>query len=131
MNKLFYALVAIIAITLTSCSQTDPVDKAVKILEKSASRVEKAVTEDEAIEITNSTAEELKSLHLDKQKLTPSDQARLSKAIMEFMQACMYSKIDFSKGSEVLDLTTTPESDPTPFPENMDGEMPDDMTPAK
>ncbi|MEE1021924.1 MAG: hypothetical protein U0L83_02125 [Muribaculaceae bacterium] len=105
MNRLIYVFVALLAMVFASCSQSDPVDKAVKILEKASSRVEKASTEDEAMEITRETAEELKTLRLDEQKLTPAEQGRLTNAIMGFMQACMKSKIDFTKGTEVLDLT--------------------------
>lgn len=108
MKNLIITLIAALVLALTGCAKSDPVDKAVDILEKASAKVEKASTEDEAMEITRTTAEELKELKLDDRQLTPSEQGRLSNAIMGFMQACMKSKIDFTKGTEVLNLTDSP-----------------------
>ncbi len=96
------------AFVVLSCGPSDPVDKAVRILEQSSEKVQKAKTEDEAIKITEDTSKELENLNIRQQKLTPEEQARLTKAIVGYMQACMNSKIDFTKQetNTVLDMSS-------------------------
>jgi len=50
----------------------------------------------------------LENLNIRQQKLTPEEQARLTKAIVGYMQACMNSKIDFTKQetNTVLDMSS-------------------------
>ncbi len=108
MNKLIYIIATALAFVVLSCGPSDPIDKAVRILEQSSEKVQKAKTEDEAIKITEDTSKELENLNIRQQKLTPDEQARLTKAIVGYMQACMNSKIDFTKQetNTVLDMSS-------------------------
>lgn len=111
MNRLLSIAVLSLAVLTFSCSSSDPVDKAVDILEKSSEQVKKAQTEDEAIKITQETSKELEQLNIRQQKLSPEEQARLTNAIVGYMQACMSSKIDFTKqvNNTVLDMSSDSE----------------------
>lgn len=73
---------------MMSCSG-DPVDKAIKIIDKATQEVEKAKSMDEAQEITIETGTKLEKLDLKSKNLTPEDQKRLAEALAKYMQAAM------------------------------------------
>lgn len=113
MKKLSIIIVSLLSIVLVACSQKDPVDQAVSILDEATTQIKNAKTEAEAMSITTETSKKLQKLEINKIQLTPEQQKKVTDALIKYMQAAMSSKIDFTgkSGSNVLDMTT-------PEPEN-------------
>lgn len=101
-------MVAALAIAFVGCSKQDPVDQAVEILHNSAKELKEASNAEEARKVVDETSKEIKKLDIGKADLTKEQQAKLTQALIEYMQAAMSSKIDFTgdEGNNLMDLSS-------------------------
>ena len=99
-------MVAALAIAFVGCSKQDPVDQAVEILHNSAKELKEASNAEEARKVVDETSKEIKNI--GKADLTKEQQAKLTQALIEYMQAAMSSKIDFTggEGNNLMDLSS-------------------------